>query len=106
MVVASWSRPTSNASSSQQRMPAHPWSFANERTYRSRLGSLRQGKPTVWAECLLADPLADIAVLGSPDNQAFGNEAEAYDALLNGVTRPFPIGRAPKERIKRLKLGG
>ena len=29
----------------------------------------------VWAECLFADPVADIAVLGVPDEQYLSSEA-------------------------------
>jgi hypothetical protein len=51
--------------------------------------------PAVCAECLFADPNADIAVLGSPDNQALFDEAEAYEALLESAD-PFPISDAPE----------
>src|SRR5262245_37917937 len=40
-----------------------------ERTYRNLLGPLDASEPAVWAELLFADPVGDIAVLGSPDNQ-------------------------------------
>ena len=36
----------------------------------------------VWASCLFVDPIADIAVLGQPDNQALIEEAAAFDALM------------------------
>ena len=29
----------------------------------------------MWATCLFADPIADIAVLGQPDNQALSDAA-------------------------------
>jgi hypothetical protein len=38
-------------------------SYLQERTYRALLGPLG-AEPTVWAECLVADPIVDIAVLG------------------------------------------
>jgi len=45
----------------------HAWeSF--DRVYPDLLGALG-GKPSVWALLLFADPVADIAVLGSPDTQ-------------------------------------
>ena len=48
------------------KIPApHPMRYLAEYTYRSLLGPLG-GKCTVWAECLFADVMADIAVLGSP----------------------------------------
>jgi hypothetical protein len=45
------------------------------------------GEPTVWAEALFADPIADIAVLGSPEQ-----EARAYKELV-GACQPLPIER-------------
>ena len=56
--------------------PAHSASYSEERTYRELLGPLNDSNPKVSAECLFADPVSDIAVLGSPD------EAEAYEALM------------------------
>jgi hypothetical protein len=40
-----------------------------ETTYRALLGPFKASDAacTVWAECLFADPFADIAVLGEPD---------------------------------------
>jgi hypothetical protein len=46
----------------------HGASYLEERTYQALLGPLGE-KPTVWTECLFVDPIADIAVLGQPDNQ-------------------------------------
>ena len=61
--------------------PAHPASCTEERTYRSILGPLG-GEATVSAECLFVDPIADLAVLCSPDNQTRFAEAIAYDNLM------------------------
>jgi hypothetical protein len=78
MVVASSSR-RSAANSYQKRMvvaaahclPVIPGAPGFRRdwdeTLRDLLGALG-GQPTVWAECLFADPIADIVVLGAPDN--------------------------------------
>jgi hypothetical protein len=44
------------------------------------------GQPAVWTECLFANPIADIAVLGSPDDQELCNEAEAYNGLVESAT--------------------
>jgi hypothetical protein len=43
-------------------------------------------KPIVGAECLFADPVSDIAILGPPDNQTMSDHAAAYEALLEGAT--------------------
>jgi Trypsin-like peptidase domain len=82
-------------------LPKFPRAFAAEhcelRTYPNLLGSLannKNGKKNdVWAECLFADPIADIAVLGCPDGQALSDEADAYNALTEKVT-PLRIGAA------------
>ena len=57
--------------------PAHPGSYTEERTYENLIGTL-DGERTVWAECLSADPVADIAVLTGPDDQVY------FDACLSG----------------------
>ncbi len=44
--------------------PATAAAFFYERTYKSLLGHLDGSKKDIWAECLFADPVADIAVLG------------------------------------------
>ena len=69
--------------------PFHPASFLEERTRKvlGRIGHL----PTVWAECLFADPIADLAVLGSPDNHAPPKEADAYSDLVFSV-EPLRVG--------------
>jgi hypothetical protein len=46
----------------------HPARYLEEETYPRILGPLGRKKLTVWAACLFADPIADIAVLGQPDN--------------------------------------
>src|SRR5215813_7310413 len=60
--------------------PCHGASYLHERTYRALLGPLAQA-PRVWAECLFADPIADIAVLRSPDGQELSDEADAFEEL-------------------------
>jgi hypothetical protein len=61
----------------------------------------------VWAECLFANPVADIAVLGSPDDQALFDQADAYEKLLEPLA-PFRIADAPEEerRCWMLSLEG
>jgi hypothetical protein len=41
--------------------------------------------PTVWAECLFVDPVADIAVVGQPDSQSLYAENEAYYELMPDI---------------------
>jgi hypothetical protein len=64
-----------------------------DETLPDLLGPLGRRKPKVWAECLFADPIADIAVLGEPDSQELGDEYEAYEELVGSVT-PLKIGGA------------
>jgi hypothetical protein len=71
----------------------HP-ADTDSRLYQNLLGPIG-GKLTVWAECIFVNPVADLAVLGSPDNQSLIEEAEAYEAFVESVT-PFSIGDAPE----------
>jgi hypothetical protein len=86
--------------------PCHAFSYLEDRTYKALLGLLGQ-EPTVWAECLFADPVADIAVLGEPDSQELSEQWDAFEALVMAVT-PLRIADAPKEarRAQLLSLAG
>ncbi len=77
--------------------PAHAWSYQHERTY-NLLGTLDGSKAGILAECLFVDPIADIAVLGCPDNQVFCDEAEAYDELTEKCA--IPSDRQGRERSR------
>jgi hypothetical protein len=70
--------------------PSHAAALTHERTYAKLLGPLG-GAPTVYAECVFADPVADLAVLGCPDYQELSKQADAYAALMDTV-RPLSIG--------------
>jgi hypothetical protein len=74
--------------------PNAPGFRANwDETLRDLLGPLGRRKPRVWAECLFADPVADIAVLGPPDSQDLNDEAAAYEELIDAAA-PLEIGAA------------
>lgn len=73
--------------------PAASISHTEERNYSELLGSLGEDAPKVWAECLFADPIGDIAVLGPPDGELVHDEADAYDALTADVL-PLRIAAA------------
>ena len=64
--------------------PAHPASYTAERTYARLLGPWGKRKPSVFAECLFVDPVADLAVLSEPDSQDLSAEWDAYQALVAG----------------------
>jgi hypothetical protein len=74
--------------------PCHSMSYLEERTYKALLGPLRQER-TVWAECLFADPVGDIAVLGPPDDQELGEQYDAYQALMT-ASAVLPISDPPE----------
>ncbi len=59
--------------------PAHPASYVYERTYQNLLGPIG-GALTLWAECVFVDPIADLAVLMTPDGQA---SEDSYNASVD-----------------------
>jgi hypothetical protein len=71
-------------------------SYTEERTYPKLLGPVEARRRHVWAECVFVDPIADIAVLGSPDSEVFSEEAEAYDRLVETIT-PLVISDVAEE---------
>ncbi len=76
--------------------PSLSVSYTEERTYEALLGPLG-GERKVWAECLFADAIGDLAILGPPDNQELWDQAEDYVALMEtpfSITDP-PRGRSP-----------
>ena len=85
-------------------LPAFPpccsFSSPDERSYASLIGPLGKDK-TVWAECLFADPIGDIAVLGEVDGQEMSSEWEDYQRLVEEL-RPLSISEPPPEGSARL----
>ena len=81
-------------------LPHLPPAPAHETTY-SILGLLDgKGEPTIKTECLFVDPVADLAVLGSPDDQVFaGTDLDAWYNLMentNALTlKTGKIGEEP-----------
>ena len=82
------------------------------RRFRSRRARLLNiawtawDRASVWTECLFADPIGDLAVLGPPDNQELSEECEMYEALTADV-EGFPITDPPKRGFGWvLSLGG
>jgi hypothetical protein len=65
--------------------PAHAYPHPKERIYKDLLRSLDGTKSDVCSVCLFADPVADIAVLGCPDEQEQHEEADAYHALTDDL---------------------
>jgi hypothetical protein len=86
-------------------LPPVPPAYNYERTYKDLLGNLHGPNRKVWAECLFADPVGDIAVLGGPSTLELSDEADAYDALAD--ERPaIQFGKARSGRGWILALSG
>src|SRR5215471_4956525 len=62
-----------------------PEQLGDDAIYRNLLGTLESTKLGVWAECLFADPVGVVAVLGVPDNLRFEDQAVAYEELTSSV---------------------
>jgi hypothetical protein len=76
--------------------PSHPGSYPQERTYANLVG-LVGGSGTIWVECLFVDPVSDIAVLGTSDDQLF-DESDAFDAFVEAQPA-FPLAAPPTVSI-------
>ncbi len=75
-----------------------------EKTYRRLLRLIGSKKRRTSVECLFVDPLSDIAVLGSPDNETFSEESTRYEKLVESV-KPVSIGDTVKEGERLWMLG-
>jgi hypothetical protein len=65
--------------------PARALAFTEDVTYARLVGPLDAETPTVWVECVFADPVSDIAVLAAPDDQELWEQAEAYEELVHAA---------------------
>jgi hypothetical protein len=84
--------------------PAMSFSLLEERTYAKLLGDIN-APPTIAAECLFVDPVADIAVLGEPDDQALPQASEAY-GILTDACPTLPISDRIHDSALLLYLDG
>jgi hypothetical protein len=71
--------------------PRMTFSHPCERTYPRLIGELGKRKRPVTVECLFVDPVADLAVLGAPDND------EGYDAFFENVSA-LPLDKVKLSR--------
>jgi hypothetical protein len=76
-------------------MPARD---THEVTHKNLIGPLG-GKRNVTAQCVFLDPIADIAVFGTPDTQDRYKEARAYEELTGEAA--FKIGKLPHQKSAR-----
>ncbi len=88
----------------QLPFPAMSISGTDERTIPLLLAPLG-GNPAIWAECMFADPIADIAVLGSPSHPDLFDQVRAYRELMATVT-PIAIAKAEDGPAWLLSLDG
>jgi len=73
--------------------PAQSFFGPKKRTYGPLLASLGN-EPSAWAVCRFVDPIADIAVLGSPDDA----NADDYKALME-TTSALSVGGSLRHPI-------
>ncbi len=89
--------------------PAMSFSDLAERTYENLVGRIGEDRQEIWAECLFADPIADIAVLGAPDGQELFDEHGAFETFLECGRYPppsLPMQPPHEEKAWLLGLGG
>lgn len=65
----------------------------SDNTCKELLGPLNT-LPALWAKCLFADPVSDIAVLGAPDGQY-----DAYEMFVEGLA-PFAVADVPGVKVE------
>jgi len=73
--------------------PPHLARYLEEATYPRLIGPLG-AEPDVTAACVFVDTMADIAVLGEPDNQALSDEHDQFEAFLSTLP-PFDVAAPP-----------
>jgi hypothetical protein len=69
---------------------------ASDVTFKDLLGPPQSTAPTIWAQCLFADPVGDIAVLGAPDGQILGDQCNAYEDFVSEAV-PLSLRRVRDE---------
>jgi hypothetical protein len=71
------------------RPPKMPCYSYKETTFAKLLAPLGE-EPSVWAECLFFDPVADVAMFGELDSQELSDEWDDYYALV-ADRKPFAL---------------
>lgn len=85
--------------------PAHLGAYNNEKTYKNLLGRIGDRR-SIWVECIFADSVSDVAVLGAPDSQSLYDEWEAYEKFTDPL-KPIQIRKAKEsETVWMLGLNG
>ena len=73
---------------------AYSASWIEDRTYKDLLSPLGE-LPHIWAECLFVNPVADLALLGEPDDQALFKQSNAYTSFVESLV-PLLVGGVSK----------
>ena len=84
--------------------PPHPAAAIVERTHGSLIGVLSE-QPAIACEVLFADPISDVAILGTPDDQELSELADAYSQFVESVPA-LRIGSPATTPAWRLSLCG
>lgn len=74
--------------------PPHLAAYLNEKTFKL-LAPLHE-KASIRTECFFADPVHDLAVLISPDDEELSDDFDAYEAPTESL-KPLRIADAPEE---------
>src|SRR5579864_3054834 len=64
------------------RLPRAPGCWGEDRIYPKLLGKLHDAETSISADCIFADPIADLALLGSLDDQELYDEAAAFEDFV------------------------
>jgi hypothetical protein len=75
--------------------PPHAAMDLNEKTYLGSVGRLGE-KLFVGVECLFADPVSDLTVLGPPDCQELYDQCNVYEEFVESLT-PLPIAETERK---------
>jgi len=65
-----------------QLPPAAATAYLEETTYQDLVGRIDDDQKRIWVECLFVDPVADIAVLGGPDDQVLSDQWDAHQDFV------------------------
>ncbi len=81
------------------RLPTpHRAAYTKKKMYRNLLGPLGTA-PSIWGECLFVDPVSDLAVLGRPSGQDFGEKVvAAWDEFIEEIE---PLDLDPDDQPTR-----
>jgi hypothetical protein len=79
---------------------AHLARYLQDETYPRLMGALG-AEPAITASCMFADPIADVAVLGPPDDQDLSDEHDLYEEFTARLA-PFAVAPPPPRQLMRL----